>query len=68
MGVRTRGLNIKAGAAKLKADRAARIEAELVLCPPRAMFDGTIDNESYAPEKLHALVAQTGPVPRARIK
>jgi hypothetical protein len=30
MGVRTRGLNIKAGAAKLKADRAARAEAELV--------------------------------------
>jgi hypothetical protein len=31
MGVRTRGLDIKAGAAKLKADRAARIEAELVV-------------------------------------
>jgi hypothetical protein len=31
MGVRTRGLDIKAGAAKLKADRAARIEAELVI-------------------------------------
>jgi hypothetical protein len=30
MGVRTRGLDIKAGAAKLKADRAARLEAELV--------------------------------------
>jgi hypothetical protein len=29
MGVRTRGLDIKAGAAKLKADRAARAEAEL---------------------------------------
>jgi hypothetical protein len=26
MGVRTRGLDIKAGAAKLKADRAARLE------------------------------------------
>ena len=31
MGVRTPGLDIKAGAAKLKADRAARIEAELVV-------------------------------------
>jgi hypothetical protein len=31
MGVRTRGLNIKAGAAKLKADKAARLEAELVI-------------------------------------
>jgi hypothetical protein len=31
MGVRTRGLDIKAGAAKLKADRAARAEAELVI-------------------------------------
>jgi hypothetical protein len=30
MGVRTRGLDIKAGAAKLKADRAARAEAEAV--------------------------------------
>jgi hypothetical protein len=30
MGVRTRGLGIKAGAAKLKADRAARAEAEAV--------------------------------------
>jgi hypothetical protein len=30
MGVRTRGLDIKAGAAKLKADRAAREEAGLV--------------------------------------
>jgi hypothetical protein len=29
--VRTRGLDIKAGAAKLKADRAQRIEAELVV-------------------------------------
>jgi hypothetical protein len=28
MGVRTRGLDIKVGAAKLKADRAARGEAE----------------------------------------
>jgi hypothetical protein len=32
-GVRTRGLEIKAGAAKLKADRAARIEADLVNRP-----------------------------------
>jgi hypothetical protein len=31
MGVRKRGLDIKAGAAKLKADRAARVEAELVI-------------------------------------
>jgi hypothetical protein len=31
MGVRTRGLDIKAGAAKLKADEAARLEAELVI-------------------------------------
>jgi hypothetical protein len=31
MGVRTRGLDIKAGAAKLKADRAARLEAELII-------------------------------------
>jgi hypothetical protein len=31
MGVRTRGLDIKAGAAKLKADRATRLEAELVV-------------------------------------
>jgi hypothetical protein len=31
MGVRTRGLNIRAGAAKLKADKAARLEAELVV-------------------------------------
>jgi hypothetical protein len=31
MGVRTRGLNIKASAAKLKADKAARLEAELVI-------------------------------------
>ena len=31
MGVRTRGLDIQAGAAKLKADRAARLEAELVV-------------------------------------
>jgi hypothetical protein len=31
MGVGTRGLHIKAGAAKLKADRAARAEAERVL-------------------------------------
>jgi hypothetical protein len=31
MGVRTRGLDIKAGAAKLKTDRAARLEAELVV-------------------------------------
>jgi hypothetical protein len=30
-GVRTRGLDIKAGVAKLKADRAARAEAELVV-------------------------------------
>jgi hypothetical protein len=31
MGVRTRGLDVKAGAARLKADRAAREEAELVV-------------------------------------
>jgi hypothetical protein len=31
LGLRTRGLDIKAGAAKLKADRAARLEAELVI-------------------------------------
>jgi hypothetical protein len=31
MGVRTRGLDIKAGAAKRKADRAARVEAEAVI-------------------------------------
>src|SRR5271156_3648131 len=31
MGVRTRGLDIKAGAAKLKAERVARLEAELVI-------------------------------------
>jgi hypothetical protein len=31
MGVRTRGLDIKAGAAKLKADKAARLEAKLVI-------------------------------------
>jgi hypothetical protein len=31
MGVRTRGLDIKVGAAKLKADRAARLEAEFVV-------------------------------------
>jgi hypothetical protein len=31
MGVRTRGLDIKAGAAKLNADKAARLEAELVI-------------------------------------
>jgi hypothetical protein len=31
MGVRTRGLDIEAGAAKLKADCAARAEAELVV-------------------------------------
>jgi hypothetical protein len=31
MGVRTRGLDIKAGAAMLKADKAARLEAELVI-------------------------------------
>jgi hypothetical protein len=31
MGVRTRALDIKVGAAKLKADRAARAEAELVV-------------------------------------
>jgi hypothetical protein len=31
MGVRTRGLDIKVGADKLKADRAARLEAELVV-------------------------------------
>jgi hypothetical protein len=31
MGVRTGGLDIKAGAAKLKADRAARLEAEAVI-------------------------------------
>jgi hypothetical protein len=31
MGVRTRGLDIKAGAAKLKADRATRTEAKLVV-------------------------------------
>jgi hypothetical protein len=31
MGVRTRGLDIKAGAAKLKADRAACAEAEAVI-------------------------------------
>jgi hypothetical protein len=31
MGVRTRGLDIKAGAAKLKAYKAARLEAELVV-------------------------------------
>jgi hypothetical protein len=31
MGIRTRGLDIKAGAAKLKADRAGRLEAELVV-------------------------------------
>jgi hypothetical protein len=31
MGVRTRGLDIKAGAAKLKVDRAALLEAELVI-------------------------------------
>ena len=31
MGVKTRGLDIKAGTAKLKADKAARLEAELVI-------------------------------------
>jgi hypothetical protein len=31
MGVRTRGLDIKAGAAKLKAEKAARLEAEFVV-------------------------------------
>ena len=31
MGVRTRGLDIKAGTAKLKADKAARLEAEFVI-------------------------------------
>jgi hypothetical protein len=31
MGVQTRGLGIKAGAAKLTADRAARVEAEAVI-------------------------------------
>jgi hypothetical protein len=31
MGVRTRGLDINAGAAKLKADRAARLEGEFVV-------------------------------------
>jgi hypothetical protein len=31
MGVRTRGLDIQAGPAKLKADRAARAEAEAVI-------------------------------------
>jgi hypothetical protein len=31
MGVRTRGPDIKAGAAKFRADRAARLEAELVI-------------------------------------
>jgi hypothetical protein len=31
MGVRTRGLDITAGAAKLKVDRAARLEAEFVV-------------------------------------
>ena len=31
MGVRTRGLDIKVGAAKLKADTAARLKAELVV-------------------------------------
>jgi hypothetical protein len=31
MGVRTRGLNIKTGAAKLKADKAARLEAKFVV-------------------------------------
>jgi hypothetical protein len=31
MGVRTRRLDIKAGAAKLKADKVARLEAELVI-------------------------------------
>ena len=31
MGVRTRGLDIKAGAAKLKADKAARLVAKLVI-------------------------------------
>jgi hypothetical protein len=31
MGVRTRGLDIKAGAAKMKADRTARAEAEAVI-------------------------------------
>jgi hypothetical protein len=31
MGVRTRGLEINAGAAALKVDRAARLEAELVV-------------------------------------
>jgi hypothetical protein len=31
MGVGTRGLDIKAGAAMLKADKAARLEAELVI-------------------------------------
>jgi hypothetical protein len=31
MGVRTRELDIKAGAAKLRADRAARLEAGLVI-------------------------------------
>jgi hypothetical protein len=31
MGVRTRGLDIKAAAAELKADRGARLKAELVI-------------------------------------
>jgi hypothetical protein len=31
MGLRTRELDIKAGAAKVKADKAARLEAELVV-------------------------------------
>jgi hypothetical protein len=35
MGVRTRGLDIKAGAAKLKADRAARAAWRLVATWPR---------------------------------
>jgi hypothetical protein len=58
MGVRTRGLDIKAGAAKLKADKAARIEAELVIDRwNRRLVTGR--DMLWSPTIRAALVAET---------
>jgi hypothetical protein len=58
MGVRTRGLDIKVGAAKLKADRVARLEAELVIDRwNRRMATGR--DMLWSPTIRAALIART---------
>jgi hypothetical protein len=51
MGVRTRGLDIKAGAAKLKADRATRVEAELVVDRWNRRIAGQLNESGTLPPR-----------------